>query len=178
MEITLPCQYTVLNSRANSATAQLCNLIKFKTTPATVFYLYNEGVWIAFRPKLSQTHLKKKKNTLAVSEFTLVGFCVCILKVKFKAINTTFMFFFLSAGQHQKGIHLLMAVTGFIPTAAERQKADERDIKRFNYAMKHTNYFLGHLPFICPDFSPGISTHKYDCLLGISSWISCRHLQL
>lgn len=101
-------------------------------------------------------------------------FCVCILKVKFKAISKTF-FFFLSVGQHQKRTHLLMTEQD---SATERQKADERDIKRFNYAIKHANYLLGHLLFIRPDFSPGISTHKYNCLLGVSSWISCRHFQL
>lgn len=34
----------------------------------------------------------------------------------------------------------MVAVTGFIPITAERQKADERDIRRFKYAMKHANY--------------------------------------
>lgn len=62
--------------------------------------------------------------------------CVCAVCLSF---------FFLSAGQHQKRTHLLMTGTGFIPTAAERQKADERDIKRFNYAMEHACWVIYHL---------------------------------
>lgn len=78
MKIRLPSQCRVLNSKANFATAQLCNLVKLITTLATIFYLDNEKFWLAFRPK-TFTDIKKKKK-LAVSEFALMGFGVYIVQ--------------------------------------------------------------------------------------------------
>ena len=37
--------------------------------------------------------IKKKKKKLAASKFALMGFGLYILKVEFKAISKTFMFF-------------------------------------------------------------------------------------
>lgn len=68
-----------------------------------------------------------------------MGFCVYILKVKFKAISKTFILF-LSAGQHYKKTHLLLiTVAGPIPATTGRRKADGRARTRFQDAMKHAD---------------------------------------